>query len=303
MDLQLNFKPITKASMMEIMPYLEKEGSRTCDFSYGGILMWVDLFNYEYAIFDETLFIQGDSIFKSGNRAFSIPVGKLTLSESIVVLSNYTQKRAMPLELSTVPEDYLGYFQNIENCHIEEMSDWNDYLYEAAVLASLKGKKMSKKRNHVNQFISLYPNWTYKPLAKSMVADLRKELTQTIESEASQEDAARKERELTLKFMDEFEDGNPYMKGGVLYVDGKTIAFTIGDIKGDTLYIHVEKADRKIAGAFEMINKCFAEDMLNQHPDLKYINREDDAGDIGLRLAKQSYHPIKILKKYNIIIK
>ena len=33
------------------------------------------------------------------------------------------------------------------------------------------------------------------------------------------------------------------------------------------------------AGAGESINKLFAAEMLMRYPGLKYINREDDAGD------------------------
>ncbi len=40
--------------------------------------------------------------------------------------------------------------------------------------------------------------------------------------------------------------------------------------------------------------------MKEKYPEIRFINREDDAGDIGLRMAKESYHPIEILKKYNV---
>ena len=50
-----------------------------------------------------------------------------------------------------------------------------------------------------------------------------------------------------------------------------------------------------------MINKVFAEEMMRKHPEIEYINREDDSGDEGLRKAKQSYHPIEVLTKYNVI--
>ena len=47
-----------------------------------------------------------------------------------------------------------------------------------------------------------------------------------------------------------------------------------------------------------MINYLFAQ---NEFSKCKYINREDDFGDEGLREAKESYHPAFLLKKYEIV--
>ncbi|MDE6511354.1 MAG: phosphatidylglycerol lysyltransferase domain-containing protein, partial [Muribaculaceae bacterium] len=68
------------------------------------------------------------------------------------------------------------------------------------------------------------------------------------------------------------------------------------------LYVHVEKASRAFEGSYEKINKEFAALMCARHPEIRFINREDDSGDEGLRKAKLSYHPVEILKKYNIAL-
>ena len=57
-----------------------------------------------------------------------------------------------------------------------------------------------------------------------------------------------------------------------------------------------------VAGAGETINKLFAEMMTNRHPEIIYINRQEDVGDPGLRHAKESYHPLKLLDKYNVMM-
>ena len=88
----------------------------------------------------------------------------------------------------------------------------------------------------------------------------------------------------------------------MLRVGGKVAAFAIGDMRGDTLFVQVEKASRGINGSYEMICKLFASDMLKSYPSLKYINREEDAGDPGLRKSKESYHPVKILRKYSVTL-
>ena len=81
------------------------------------------------------------------------------------------------------------------------------------------------------------------------------------------------------------------------------MAFTAGETVGDTLILHIEKMRHDISGAGEAINKLFAERMLSAHPEIVYINREDDSGDPGLRYAKESYHPEFKLRKYNVLMK
>lgn len=78
------------------------------------------------------------------------------------------------------------------------------------------------------------------------------------------------------------------------------VAFTIGEVLNDTLHVHIEKMNHEIPGAGETINKLFAEMMLSRHPEIIYINRQEDVGDPSLRYAKESYHPITLLNKYNV---
>ena len=91
------------------------------------------------------------------------------------------------------------------------------------------------------------------------------------------------------------------LKGAFIEVDGRIIAMTVGEILQDTLYCHVEKAIRDYEGAYQMIVKEFASDMVSSY-GITYINREDDVGDEGLRKSKLSYHPIELLDKYCIIV-
>lgn len=295
-----NFKRITPESMPEIWKYLLMENGRTTDFSYGGILMWVDIFNYEYAIYNDTLFIKGVVESDLTKPAFSMPIGKMTLKESVELLLEYCMENCISLEFSAIPEYALQEFTELNPRVVEELKDWGDYLYDADMLAYLKGKKMGKKRNHVNQFECRNENWSAEKLTPDN-AHLAMEFMDVFDLEGDSTETAVAERELSRKIIRQIENGDSHLEGMLLYVDGKVCAYTIGDIKGDTLFVHVEKATRTVNGSYEMINHLFAKAMKEQHPEIEYINREDDAGDIGLRMAKESYHPVEILKKYNII--
>ena len=295
-----DFKKITPQDMPEIWKYLQSEPGRTTDFSYGGVLMWVDYFNYEYSICNETLFIKGAVENDLSKPAFSLPVGKLPLYESIKLLKEYCDFHNIDLEFSAVPEYALGDMKALSPSMVEELADWGDYLYDASPLATLKGKKMSKKRNHVNQFVARYSDWKAVALTPENSEDAMA-FMDVFDKEGDSTEMAEAERVLSRFLIDMIKCGDKNLEGMILYADGKVAAYTIGDRKGDTLFIHVEKATRAVIGSYEMINYMFAKYQTEKHPEILYINREDDAGDIGLRMAKESYHPKEILKKYNII--
>lgn len=288
--------------MKEIFPYLLSEKGRTCDFSFGGVLMWVAYYSYTYCIYRNTLFIRG---LVEGDRsmpAFSMPVGEMPLPESIDLLREFCEKSGERLVFSAVPEYALEDFRSHKPLRIGKLEDMGDYLYSAESLATLKGKKMSKKRNHVNKFESLYPNAVYSRLRREEMPEVLA-FMDAIEATGDRSEAATDERNLTRELLTEWaksDESNPLL-GGVIRIDGKIVAFTMGDIKGDTLFVHIEKALREIEGSYEAINKYFAADIINHFPEIVYINREDDAGDMGLRMAKESYRPMEILQKYNIL--
>ncbi len=297
----LEFKPVTHASMKEIFPYLLMENGRTTDFSYAGLLMWVDYFKYSYAIVKDTLFIKGTVENDTHVPAFSLPIGRLPLSESLEMIRDYCRNAGIKPVLSAVPEYAVQDFIELGIDRIQPLEDWGDYLYDANMLSTLSGKKMSKKRNHVNKFDALYPDSKIQPLTP-LNADRAIEFMDTIDVEGDSTPMAVEERRMTRHLLDLIKEGDTQLEGAILDVDGEIAAFTIGDVKHDTLFVHVEKASRKFEGSYEKINKEFASLMCEKYPEIKYINREDDSGDEGLRKAKQSYHPIEILKKYNIAI-
>lgn len=296
----LDFKRIDKKSMDKIWPYLQQEKGRTTDFSYGGILMWVDYFKYEYAIFNDTLFIKGRVENDRSKVAFALPIGKMPLVESVPILRHYCDIKGLNLEFSAVPEYAMAGFMALNPRIIEPLEDWGDYLYRCSDLATLSGKKYGKKRNHINKFVENNPDWHMERLMPENIS-LARRLMDKYESELDNAPMGIEESRLTRKMLDLMEQGNSHLVGGILFGSDGPCAFTIGDIKHDTLFIHIEKGTRETSGSYEMINHTFAKIISDSIPTVRYINREDDSGDPGLRRSKQSYHPVEILKKFNVI--
>ena len=76
--------------------------------------------------------------------------------------------------------------------------------------------------------------------------------------------------------------------------------FSAGEIVGDTLIIHIEKADIAYEGVYQVLVNEYAKCFVT--PDVRYINREEDVGDEGMRRSKESYHPVRLLEKYLVRI-
>ena len=108
----LVFKPITLDSLSEIEPFLHRQCYRTCDFSIGGIYMWVDYFGYEYCIFQDTLFIKGGEEDNLQNTAFAVPVGKLNPQEWPIAISSYTCFFVSLFYNGILRKDNINFVQN-----------------------------------------------------------------------------------------------------------------------------------------------------------------------------------------------
>ena len=59
--------------------------------------------------------------------------------------------------------------------------------------------------------------------------------------------------------------------------------------------IHIEKANPEFNGLYQYINHEF---LMEEFPDVTWVNREDDMGIDGLREAKMSYDPADFARKY-----
>ena len=294
----LVFKPITLNSLSEIAPYLPQQSYRTCDFSIGGIYMWVDYFGYEYAICHDTLFIRGGEEDHLQNTAFAVPVGTLDLKESIPLLGAYCRQHGQPLILSAVPEPAAQTIAGLYGFPVTELPDWGDYLYRASDLATLVGHRFNKKRNRVNKFKSTYPDFQYEPVTAQNLPELKAFFDRYMQAYHKDSELFAYEESKVAQVLREY-DRLPF-EGGLLRVGGEIAAFSVGEVVNDTLIVHIEKARKDIVGAYEAINYFYSAQMAEAHPEVQYINREDDAGDPGLREAKLSYNPETILKKYNI---
>lgn len=297
----LKFRPVTDADMSLINGMLQTAISRTCDYTAGGIFMWVDYFGYEYCVYRDTLFIKGRTENRRYETAFMLPVGSMPLDESVRLVLDYCRAKSLPPVFSAVPDDRLDALIDILGgcADIEPLDDWADYLYDIHRLAGFSGKAMSKKRNHLNQFLHANPGCALSPLGCEDLPDTIMFFEANGIGDKADEALAHYEHRECRRVLDHY-SLYPFEGALLRLTSGDIAAFAVGEVIADTLYVHIEKINRSVSGAGAAIAGLFAEYMLKKHPGLRYCNREEDCGDPGLREAKMQYHPLTLLRKYNV---
>lgn len=296
---KLKFHRLTLNSIPLIQPYLKLAGSRSCDYTIGGIYMWIDYFKYHYCIYDSTLFIKGVAEDNVQRTAFSMPMGKMPLCDCVSLLKDYCTAGSISLEFSAITEEHINDFKALNPQEITSLKHWSDYIYEADKLATLAGNKLKKKRNHVNKFRTTYPDHHISPITTDNISDI-KLFFDRLCAQKHDNGMAGYERNQTRKVLNDYFHYKNIFEGIALYVGADVAAFAIGEVIGSTLHVHIEKTDHDFNGANEFINMAFVQYISNIY-DIDMVNREDDAGDDGLRQSKESYYPSILLKKYNVM--
>lgn len=176
--------------------------------------------------------------------------------------------------------------------------DGSDYIYNTDKLITLSGKKLHSKKNHLNSF-KRKNNYVYRRISADDIQKCKElfELWYNDKEEITK--LMPESREATYKLLDNME--RLQLIGGLIEIDNTVVACSVGEkVSSDTVLIHVEFADVSYGGTYAAINQIFAE---NEWCDTKYINREEDMGNEGLRRAKESYQPIKLLNSYTAVLK
>ena len=258
--------------------------------------MWRDMYHTEWAVHDGSLYFKVD--YPGLGPTFTLPLGG-GRPEHYRQIAGYCCRRGMPISFYPVPKDELDRLQTaFPNSAAIPTRDAYDYLYRAEDLQFFRGKKLSGQRNHVNKFLKTYGNWSFRVITPedlpAVGAFLDRYAAGVDKPSASFHEDIAKTREVLGNY-------TTYdMLGGMLLVEGEIVGFSLGEIVGDTLFTHIEKADRDYQGCYQMLVAQFAQQFAQD--GVHFINREDDAGDPGLRKSKLSYHPVTLLEKYLVTV-
>lgn len=276
-----------------ISSYFEKAQSRSCERTFVNVYLWPRHYKVQYAIIEDTLVFRDSG----KNLSFTYPAGEPeNVKKALEFLMEYCKEKDVPFILYNVTPHMFAQLDKWypKKFFIEYNRDLADYVYETEKLASLAGKKLHGKRNHINKFKALYPDWSYEPLNDDNVEDCFQMALKWRNKNGCEDDPEKNaEMCVTLNSLRLYKELG--LKGGVLKADGKIVAFTVGEpVSDDTFVVHIEKAFAEVDGAYPMINQQFVQ---HECMEYEYVNREEDTGAEGLRKAKLSYRPAFLEEK------
>jgi uncharacterized protein len=287
--LELACKPALDAAFAACLP-------RISEFTFTNLYIWRHAYGAMITRFDDIIFLlswRGDP---EDSFVLPPPSEAATLEQVRACLDLLAQEGHDPKLCRVEREalDRLG-ITDTEFTIESDRDDW-DYVYRIPDLIELPEERYPEKARHVKNFERRF-KFEYRPLTPDLVPacqglqdlwcdDKHCDLYSSLRAEA------RAVKEI-LERLDELG-----VKGGAIMVNDRVQAFTLGEaLNDDTVVIHIEKASPDLHGAFQVINQQF---LRQEWPDWPFVNREQDVGDPGLRRAKESYLPVRMIEKFTV---
>lgn len=270
------------------------------DMLFGNLYIWHFSRDISYAILNDCLVIK--TKFPNEKYPFIFyPLGLGDRQKTIKDVMDYFLSNNMKFAIRSL-EPYQKYEleKNMPNIFdISPNRDRFDYIYNVSDLINLNGRKLHSKKNHLNKFLNLYPNFVYERIDSSNAIDVFESYVEWFNKNPNITDGLRNEFvgiESTLRNFNMLD-----MKGGVIKIDNKIAAFTLGEqINSNSVVIHIEKANTFYEGIYQAINQQF---LCNDWNEMEFVNREEDLGIEGLRRAKMTYNPIRFVEKFEAVLK
>ena len=291
----ISFSRLQLAQKAQYEDILFACGSRSCEYSFDNLYLWGR---------QEAAFFPGGIAFFShfyGKSVYPYPIGTGDRRAIVEAVIQDAQARGIPCR-----------FTSLTRPETEELESWFpgrflfrpdrdgfDYVYAIDDLADLKGRKFQKKRNHVHKFQASHPDCLSVPLEKENLPQAQEMVAQWFRQRLAEDphgDYLLEQIALSRAFR-HFEALG--MEGLMLVENGQVLAVTLASrLSENTMDVHFEKAREDVDGAYAAVNCEFARHLRLKHPELAFLNREDDLGLPGLRQAKLSYQPHHMEEKY-----
>lgn len=223
---------------------------------------------------------------------------KGTLEEVFAYIDNSDDTQA---KVGLVPEDSIKDI-DLNQYNIEIDFNSCDYIYDLEQLATYPGNKYAKKRKRLASFLKGYRD-VHSRIVDLKDVQIRNSILGLVYHWAQSKD---NDSDIHLLLSQEYRAINKFLKTefnnavclGVFHgkkLIGFNIMLFLPNKGAIGLFL---KYDKTYIGINEFIMRDSAEYLLRQ--GCTFVNGQEDLGIDGLRISKNSYNPVKMLRKYTI---
>lgn len=256
---------------------------------FNNMFIWQHLYKPEIAYFGEQIILR----FQAYNKAtYSYPMGPGKLEESLEAMKEHADSMGDRFVVMGHGEEQATRLEiAMQGCFdVSWDRDYSAYVHTVDSLADYPGKALHAKRNFCNYF-EANNSWEYRTIDGGLIPECIKFMDGWLMENAERLDSSVSQ-ELTA-LLTAFENFDALgLEGGALFANGQMIGFSMGEQCTENCFIcHFEKARYDIKGSYPMVCRELARMVRKNHPQVQFINREEDMGIEALRRSKLSYKP------------
>ncbi|WP_033159677.1 phosphatidylglycerol lysyltransferase domain-containing protein [Mycoplasmoides alvi] len=170
-------------------------------------------------------------------------------------------------------------------------TNFSNYLYTREQLQFMAGKKMQKRRNHLNFYLNNYQSLTQVKKIKDINF---LEIIRFLKKWGNDNNQFNYESELKFVNLSKELIEKEIFKGLGIFIDSKLIGLTISYEHNDFCEILVEHADKTKRGSYQYL---LSQNLAINHPLVKWVDRQDDVWSSIIDFSKRMYHPFSIILK------
>lgn len=272
-----------------IFTILKNIKTKIAEYSFANLYLFRNHHEYEVLIENDFILIKGKSY--DGKRYIT------PLNLNAFLKSGLVDEMLKEVDfIFPVDEAWLTLFSQDKYDFFYKDGD-TDYVYNIEKMRTFAGKKLHGKRNLIHQFEKSYSCEPLPLFGEERLKDAIKilEVWQE-ESGQTKEDTDFDACMEALELYDEL-----VLCGFIYYVDKVPAGFIIGEeLCEDTFALHFAKALTNYKGIYQFMFNNFSKILPDKY---KFVNFEQDLDKENLRLAKMSYEPDLLVKKYRVRLK
>lgn len=302
---------ITIENKEELEEFINRFDHDTSGLSFSSLYLWRKANGFTFEVINDFLCIAGRTNFEGfEEEPFVFPLLPLKgecdagkMKKTLAVISERFQELGKPFVMRLIPEHMLAHYRDLlpgRFLFIRDRAN-DDYVYRTKTLAELRGRTFHGKKNHVNRFNREFAGrFEVRPMSAEYTEDalaLLKYIDSKKQVEGFEAGMLEMEAGVLKDVLPDFDRLG--LEGVALLIDGKLEAYAFGGPLGDqTIVEHIEKANIDFPGIYQKINQAFCSSVQDKY---EFVNREEDMGLEGLRKAKSSYRPCRMVEKYIVL--